>query len=434
MNDQSCRKKDWRYRRSKSLESYHQRRRLDITLDFPFLQDEETSQYFKKSKIMIIMRGLPGSGKSYLANKIKEKYGKWCFVCSADQFFERNGVYNFDPSKLKAAHHSCKQKSIQAFKNGKRIIVIDNCNVCIWEFRDYLSLADENGYVQLIIEPKTPWKFTPGKLVSKNKHGLKYDMLERRLNQWEYMYPLYFGWFINEEDAFFLKQTAISCFIQCLNISQFSMKFGDLMQNPRKDFLHYYGLNKFPVFLHCTSKYCGKNNAIEAKRYLDEVAVQNEYGKVSKLNVIGFIISPQSFGAWIDLNDSQLQLWNPGILKKYNTPSKNRSGLYQSNSIENCFVNDLISAFSSLDIKGVNDETVQCTAHITLGNKKGIQPKQTGIDLSLALEISANSQFNQKYIPAYKIKDGWIKQYDENWIVTLEKIYQVNGLFASCLC
>ncbi|XP_023219346.1 neither inactivation nor afterpotential protein C-like [Centruroides sculpturatus] len=284
MNDRSCRRKDWRKRgpRSKSLDSNFHKRGFDATLDFPFIQDENTLQFFQKSKIMIILRGLPGSGKSYLANRIKEKYGKCCFVCSADHFFECNGEYNFDPSRLKEAHHICKQKSIQACKNGKQIIVIDNCNICIWEFKYYLSLADENGYVQLIIEPKTPWKFVPGKLASKNTHGLRYEILERKLNQWEYIYPLYFAWFINEEDSYSLKRKAIHCFNECLNISEFAMTFRHLMKNPSKEFLQYFGLNNYSYFLHCTSKYCGRNNELEAKRYLDEMIVQNEYETVRR--------------------------------------------------------------------------------------------------------------------------------------------------------
>ena len=54
--------------------------------------------------MLVLLRGLPGSGKSYLGHYI------WTSVFEADKYFEQDGEYKFDPSKLKEAHQWCKDQ------------------------------------------------------------------------------------------------------------------------------------------------------------------------------------------------------------------------------------------------------------------------------------------------------------------------------------
>ena len=64
--------------------------------DFPFLTDENTIRHVKKSKVMFIMRGLPGSGKSTIVKLIVKKYERNVAVCSADDhFLQEDGTYLF---------------------------------------------------------------------------------------------------------------------------------------------------------------------------------------------------------------------------------------------------------------------------------------------------------------------------------------------------
>ncbi len=53
-------------------------------------------------KTVYIMRGLQGSGKSTLAKKIASKPNS--VVCSADDYFYRDGKYEWKASEMKAAH------------------------------------------------------------------------------------------------------------------------------------------------------------------------------------------------------------------------------------------------------------------------------------------------------------------------------------------
>lgn len=132
-----------------------------------------SESYFKKFKIMIILRGLPGSGKSTLAHSLAESLEN-TIVCSADDFFlTSSGNYEFDETKREEAHKTCHEKARNACISSNNV-VIDNTNIRKWETKYYISLAMEYNYVAMILEPDTPWKKDTEELSKRNKHKVKY--------------------------------------------------------------------------------------------------------------------------------------------------------------------------------------------------------------------------------------------------------------------
>lgn len=79
---------------------------------------------------LFIIRGLPGAGKSTIAQKLREGYeahGELLAITEADQFFMRsNGhkeVYEFDRRYLGAAHDECYGRSMRFLKKGRSVAV-----------------------------------------------------------------------------------------------------------------------------------------------------------------------------------------------------------------------------------------------------------------------------------------------------------------------
>ena len=69
---------------------------------------------------LIIIRGLPGSGKSTLARELMSSMNiKNHF--EADQFFEQNGEYNFNPALLHKAHQTCFENTQNALVNNEAV-------------------------------------------------------------------------------------------------------------------------------------------------------------------------------------------------------------------------------------------------------------------------------------------------------------------------
>jgi predicted kinase len=189
----------------------------DATTNFPFLCDKRTIYHIQKGKIMFIMRGVSGSGKSTLVNLICKIY-KDVSVCSADQYFMKQGEYQFDHRNLTTAHENCSKKATKACLNGVPVIVIDNTNVKRWEMGNYLSLALSNNYAVVIVRPKTSWCNNPEKLAEFNEHGVTADIIRAKLRTFEEITPLYFGWFISEEQSNTLYNLARKSLDECIKL------------------------------------------------------------------------------------------------------------------------------------------------------------------------------------------------------------------------
>jgi predicted kinase len=133
------------------------------------------------SGVLFLVRGLPGSGKTSFASAIWNEYA----VCEADKFFyDKEGNYNFDPSKLKEAHTWCKNQvetRMIDHRNNQQYypeIAVSNTFTQEWEMEDYFKLAEKYGYkvVSLIIENRHG---------GQNVHGVPEDKLQIMKNRFE---------------------------------------------------------------------------------------------------------------------------------------------------------------------------------------------------------------------------------------------------------
>ena len=97
---------------------------------------------------IILLRGLPGSGKTTLGSAIlKCLISDTPDVLSADDFFtDENGNYNFDSSKIKEAHNHCQLRCAEKMKNQISRIVLANTFTQEWEMKPYYEMAERYNY------------------------------------------------------------------------------------------------------------------------------------------------------------------------------------------------------------------------------------------------------------------------------------------------
>lgn len=91
---------------------------------------------------LVIVRGIPGSGKSTFAAEISRETG--LFVFESDEYFIRNGVYQFDAGKISAAHEWCRQRIYENVYTGDGAIV-SNCETRWRDLKALLSLGWDTG-------------------------------------------------------------------------------------------------------------------------------------------------------------------------------------------------------------------------------------------------------------------------------------------------
>lgn len=110
---------------------------------------------------VLIMSGLPGSGKSYYANQIQQRDPQSTRIISADNWL-------LDPLKptqedLKAAHKSCCRAFVWEITNEHLDkVIVDNTNLQAWEIAPYYLMAEAFNHkvsiCRILCDPEVAFK------------------------------------------------------------------------------------------------------------------------------------------------------------------------------------------------------------------------------------------------------------------------------------
>lgn len=104
-----------------------------------------------QSKALILLRGLPGAGKSSLANLLSEE-GKYPIFAIDDYFTNKlTGEYCFDFSKNYLAYQQCENLTEQAMSASTPKVFVDNAFTLNWEMEPYFKLAAKYQYLLYVI-------------------------------------------------------------------------------------------------------------------------------------------------------------------------------------------------------------------------------------------------------------------------------------------
>ncbi|XP_055981555.1 NEDD4-binding protein 2 [Sorex fumeus] len=148
----------------------------------PQVVRKKTSSYV--GLVLVLLRGLPGSGKSVLARTLQEDNPNGV-ILSTDDYFFINGQYQFDVKYLGEAHEWNQNRAKEAFEKKVSPIIIDNTNLQAWEMKPYVALSQKFKYKVLFREPDTWWKFKPKELARRNIHGVSKEKISRMLEHYQ---------------------------------------------------------------------------------------------------------------------------------------------------------------------------------------------------------------------------------------------------------
>jgi len=130
-------------------------------------------------KNLYLLRGLPGAGKSTLANQIGGTHFE------ADMYFiNENGEYIFNGADIKKAHAWCQSEVHTAMilnhtTGDNEKIVVSNTFTQGWEMEPYYKLAESYGYrvFSIIVENRHG---------GENQHGVPEDKIEAMRVRFEF--------------------------------------------------------------------------------------------------------------------------------------------------------------------------------------------------------------------------------------------------------
>jgi len=124
-------------------------------------------------KVLYIVRGIPGSGKSTFAKTLTSN------VFEADHYFyDNDGNYNFIPSEIKEAHKECQEFVGHAMESNIQKIAVSNTFTQEWEMKPYFELAEKYGYMvfSVIVENRHG---------GVNQHNVPEEKIEQMKNRFE---------------------------------------------------------------------------------------------------------------------------------------------------------------------------------------------------------------------------------------------------------
>lgn len=373
----------------------------DPYLDFPFLRNPKTITYIKSSKTVFIMRGVSGSGKSTIARAIQKIYPS-AVLCSADNYFIREGEYHFSADDLGSAHKYCQKLAEEAVKNDTNVIIIDNTNVKRWEMKFYMDLARQYLYHKVIVEPKIDWRNDPSLLASRNTHDVDENTIRKKIKAFEDYVPFYYAWFLNRTDSTMVYNKCCNTLRDCIkNVPGFCSFVLD-KDCSMEEFLEYFRLSEMPHSLyHCTTKFLGgpKSGTVRRLEYHQSTEVQEACGKSFKLTMTGMTITSSVVAAQIRLSSEEL-------LMIYDKPEENTDGRLKDKLCHP---------------KG-------SSAHLTIATAEGIPPKYSNTEILAIADMERNNVDGKV---SHRLKSGIVNLWDKYYCsVTFETPIEISTLFS----
>ncbi len=139
-------------------------------------------------KQLILIRGLPGVGKSTLAKQMVEKtHHLSSAIVEADEFFELNprNVYAFNKGLLPAAHGWCQGETRRGLKE-RSLVVVANTFSRLWELEPYVDIANQFGAALSIADLFESDNYNSDEdLAERCVHEVPLAVIEKMRERWE---------------------------------------------------------------------------------------------------------------------------------------------------------------------------------------------------------------------------------------------------------
>lgn len=135
-------------------------------------------------KILILIRGLSGSGKTEHAELIVGDHEGRAEI-TVDRFFEDdNGNYTFDFSRIKEAYEWCKNETKLLLEDEYEVVVVHNSFTRKWEAEPYFDLAKDHGYEVQVIS-LYDGGLNDKALSERSLHGLTSHQISEQRKRWD---------------------------------------------------------------------------------------------------------------------------------------------------------------------------------------------------------------------------------------------------------
>jgi hypothetical protein len=151
-----------------------------MMIQFTFALKFTYNLLFPSKKILYILRGLPGSGKTTWIHNFMLENTRPYYICSYENFHNE-----YNPRDLPKSYNLCFRQFLEYLSVEKDYIFVDNPNIEKWEYMNYVVLGKLFDYDVKIIEMDCPNKNYLGVYRDRCKNYLTLKKFSSFYDRWE---------------------------------------------------------------------------------------------------------------------------------------------------------------------------------------------------------------------------------------------------------
>ncbi|KFM76926.1 2',3'-cyclic-nucleotide 3'-phosphodiesterase, partial [Stegodyphus mimosarum] len=399
------------------------------------VKDRKTEMYVKFAKVMVIFQYLKLKHNGNILKHLAEKFKTTGYIIS-DSTFSEHTLTPYDPENTDAYYSYFKERCKEGCKNGANLIVIAPSMTNMHQNEYYLYLAQKTQYVVLVVPP----------LVTENypsDHGQAKSFLDinvkiKSSNNFQH---LFCAWFLHEKDSVELRNEAElyvrDCFENSIDFKDYFSKICSV-----EDFRTHYNLHhKRQDLAYCMTAMF--RSIIDTHAYFREESVQKFYGKMAKLFIVGFIVSPHMIAARVKLTQEQKKLWKlPNDLEESCPISVYPSELIEKSKVKQDVEVTLSSSkcnrtltYSGQTIHAPTESILPYfrgrSCHIVLGRVTDAPIRNADYDVQYAVYRETNAIKSNADFHDDDIGRSIVRRIGRYWFVYLKETLCVEGFFTS---
>ena len=171
-----------------------------IEIDLEPIKRDVLNQLTGHTNLLLLIRGLPGCGKSTLAKSIAIQYFQSIntithtndinkmsddLISEADKYFiDEEGHYEFDSTLLTAAHQWAYEQIEKGMNENKKLLITSNTFTEAWELYTYIAAVSKHKYSLYVIDLNST-SHTDQALANRTIHGVKEGKIKQMRTRYD---------------------------------------------------------------------------------------------------------------------------------------------------------------------------------------------------------------------------------------------------------
>lgn len=134
-------------------------------------------------KVAIILRGVPGSGKSTFVDVLRHTSETVAVHAIDDLHVDSLGNFSWDEENQERLYTLNFANFVKSCATGTSLVICDAINIEVDDFQKYVDIASQYQYSVYVVTPNPP---TPDQSTKRNKHHTSSSQAREMYSRWQH--------------------------------------------------------------------------------------------------------------------------------------------------------------------------------------------------------------------------------------------------------